>query len=171
MGDLLAGRQGRNTGAFRLPSNDFRKERAQLGGEQAAGERFLVAIVVDAKDRHPEMSTGRDADPNEHIAIAGEISSQCETVPEQASVVSASIQGSGAQSSMPSPQSAGESKCSPLLFMNREGAVMMPSVSAYTWSRAATRHGPPALADTASSSAVCKASWSASQSSIAQEYL
>ena len=47
---------------------------------------------------------------------------------------------------------------------------MMPSVSVYTWSRAATRHGPPALADTASSSAVCKASWRASQSSIAQEY-
>src|SRR5215467_13548129 len=64
IGDLLAKRQSRNTGAFRLRGNDFRKERAQLGGSQAAGEHLLVAIVIDEEDRDAEVSTGCDADPH-----------------------------------------------------------------------------------------------------------
>src|SRR6516164_1774067 len=98
------------------------------------------------------------------------MSSQCETVPEHASEVSATIQDSGAQQ-RPIFQSAGESTYSPSSFRYSMGTVITPSVSAYSPSRAAARHGPPASAVTASSSAVCKASRSASKSSIAQSGL
>ena len=57
IGDLLARRQRRNTRAFCLRGNDFGKERAQLGGSQAAGQR--CAEKTTKLDAVPVAGTNR----------------------------------------------------------------------------------------------------------------